>query len=245
MLIGAEQLIYLAESYRLVWVLGRFGGGKTSFGVALSAALLDKDNKRRLLTNCRVVFADPMEQVVLQPDGMLHAVTMLDEGGLYFKVGHQVEQIAAYARKMDLVVIIPSFWPPARAAQVLTVQPVWSFRSVGIPLICYRWSVRMGSFRDGGNFFWLFPQGVYGVYSTQDPGADCGEVVSHLGEQVERYVALHGRKKQGSRNTVKISLVEETGGEVERMAELADTIQQTAEDASSVLQRASKLSRRR
>ena len=83
---------------------------------------------------------------------MLNAVVVMDEAGLALKATRQVEAMAAYAAKMDCIYLFPSFFPPIRAAQVVTVQPVFSFVQIGLPVIVYRWRVKIGSFDDRGTF---------------------------------------------------------------------------------------------
>jgi hypothetical protein len=74
----------------------------------------------------------------------------MDEAGLALKA-RQVG-MAAYA-KMDCIYLFPSFFPPIRAAQVVTVQPIFSFVQIGLPVIVYRWRVKIdpddGEFRLG------------------------------------------------------------------------------------------------
>ena len=73
-----------------------------------------------------------LEDVQLMEDDMLRTVFVLDEGGLWFKTNDMIEEIAAYAAKMDCVYIIPSYWAPTRAAQKVVVQPV-QYRYGAIP----------------------------------------------------------------------------------------------------------------
>lgn len=175
MFIGAGAFLPLVNMYRLVWLSGRFGGGKTLMAFAIAQQYLERGY--RLVTNARTVWADAPDSVRLDVHGHLRAVVLLDEGGIYLKASVQVEQMCAYAAKMDVVYLIPSYWPPVRAAQVVTVQPVWSLLYVGIPVTFYKWQVRQGAMRDSGWFAFALPSKLYGVYSRNDPGADANVVV--------------------------------------------------------------------
>lgn len=194
-LIGADVVLGLLADYRLCWISGRFSGGKTSLAYRLAYPFLERGY--RLVTNNMCVWADDPLTVELIPDDeyKLRCVTILDEGGLYFKASKQVERIAAYAAKMDCIYIIPSFFPPVSAAQVVEIQVLFSLRSAGIPFIVYRWFVKMGSFRDKGLFYWWRPSEIYGVYSRQDPGYQPDDVVSFLVTRSQQYEQFYDNKR--------------------------------------------------
>lgn len=192
-LIGAGPFLAAVQNYRLCWISGRFGGGKTSLAFYIAGTVWAAKGYR-IITNSKSIWADDFKELdFVDRDGHLKAVVLLDEGGLEFKASRQVEQIAAYARKMDCIYILPSFWPPVKRAQVLTCQPVFSFMAIGVPLIVYKWTVSLGSFKDGGTFFWLNPSEVYGIYSSQDPGDVAEDIVVYLADKAEAYRRLHGR----------------------------------------------------
>ena len=184
--IGASGLLQLIQSYRLVWIGGKFGGGKTAFAIRISEEYLKLGY--RLLTNTPCIWGDEWERVRLHPEtGMLNAVVVMDEAGLALKATRQVEAMAAYAAKMDCIYLFPSFFPPIRAAQVVTIQPVFSFVQIGLPFTVYKWRVKIGAFSDGGTFVWSWPSEVWGVYSRRAPESSIYDLISLLGSRVEDY----------------------------------------------------------
>jgi hypothetical protein len=193
-LINSTVFMGTLQSYRLCWISGRFGGGKTSFAYKVAEDFLKRGY--RLITNNESVWADDLSKVDLLDNGMLHAVILLDEGGLWFKSSKQIEMIASYAAKMDCVYIIPSFWPPTRAAQVLTVQPIFNLKGTGIPIVVYKWKVKLGGFMDSGTFLWSNPGEIFGVYSRQDPGDTGADIVEYLIEKTEAYRNRFGRGRK-------------------------------------------------
>lgn len=193
---NAGTVTPLISAYRLLWIGGRFGGHKTSLAFYLAKPYLEQGY--RLITNIRSVWSDDLDKIELDQDGKLRAVVILDEGGLEFKASRQVEMIAAYARKMDVIYIIPSFWPPTRSAQVLTIQPIFGLLSAGVPAIVYRWRVRLGAFEDKGWFVWSVPSEIYGIYSTVDPGDTSSQIVSFLVSKAEQYRARFGYGSPGN-----------------------------------------------
>lgn len=192
-LINAGAVLGMIQSYRLVWLSGRFSGGKTS--VAFEIAKHFGNSGYRIITNTKSVWADNPEECYLDKDGHLRAVIILDEGGTEFKTNNQVEEISAYSAKMDMIYLVPSFFPPARKFQVLEIQPIWNLKPVGIPYIQYRWSVKVGNFKDEGSFGWFFPQGIWGVYSRQDPGAKTDQIVQLLIERKNQFREMHGKSR--------------------------------------------------
>jgi hypothetical protein len=224
--IGASGFVQIAQSYRLIWVSGRFSGGKTSFAIRLAEEFLRLGY--RLITNTPCVWADNWDDVQLDQDtGMLHAVVIMDEAGLALKATRQVEMMAAYAAKMDCIYLFPSFFPPIRAAQVVTVQPVFSFIQIGLPLIVYKWRVKIGAFEDHGSFLWLFPQEVWGVYSRRAPESSIYNLITYLAERVEDY-----RKRYGVADS--LPKVEAEPSPYDSLRDSAETLAEAADRLSSL-----------
>jgi hypothetical protein len=190
--VNATPIMGVLEMYRLIWISGRFGGHKTALAYKMAVPFLEKGYK--LATNNKSVWGDKLEDIQLNEKNQLHCVCILDEGGLYFKSGRQVEQIAAYAAKMDIVYIIPSFWPPTAAAQIINIQPVVSLKATGLPIIIYKWKVSIGQFKEKGWFFWWAPQEIYGIYSRQDPGEDPDKIIQFLIERSNQFRARYGHE---------------------------------------------------
>lgn len=231
MFINASPVLGILEMYRLIWISGRFGGHKTALAFKIAQDYLERGY--RLATNSRTVWADDLEDIQLNENNQLHSVVLLDEGGLYFKASRQIEQIAAYAAKMDCIYIIPSFWPPARAAQIINIQPVISLKAAGLPVIFYKWSVNIGAFKDKGWFAWWYPQEIYGIYSRQDPGDDPEEIIKFLVDRTGQYRKRYGREE----NSI-LQLEEITEGD--KILEAAEIMEQSSSNLSTVLERKNK-----
>jgi hypothetical protein len=174
-----------------VWLRGRFGSGKTAFAYRIAQYYLDQGYK--LISNNANVWDEGLNVKFDLETKQLKLVVILDEGGLYFKASKQIEMMAAYAAKMDIIIIIPSFFPPARNAQVLVIQPLFNFSPIGLPITLYRWVVNLGGFKDAGTFFWSFPAEVYGIYSRNDPGDRGQDIINYLIERTNEFRQLYGR----------------------------------------------------
>lgn len=230
MLINAEPVLSAIDGYRLVWIAGRVGGHKTSLAYMIAKRYLERGY--RLITNTKCVWSDNIENLTLDENGQLKAVVVFDEGGLYFSSPAQVKTIAAYLAKMDIVVIMPSFWAPSTAAQVITIQPLWNLKATGLPFVLYRWQVKIQSFKDKGYFGWVYPNEIYGLYSRQDPGDDPAALVKFLTKQTTEYRKFHGYSKNN------IPVMEET--ESDLLLEVAAQFQEAAGSIEAVSKRKSR-----
>ena len=189
MLIGYDKFRFILTSYRIVWIGGYTGSHKTSLAFYMARDLLERGYK--LVTNCPCVWADDMEKIEWQGKH-LKTVVVLDEGGLGLKMKRQLEEMCSYVNKMNIVLIIPSYWEPTPAAQRVTVQSIFGFPDLGIPLRCFKWTVKQMSFRDSGWFYWWKPSEVYGVYSRQDPGAKMDGIYNWLLDKVGEFRTKFG-----------------------------------------------------
>lgn len=219
--INADPFMGIISSYRMCWIGGRFGGHKTSLAYMIARNYLEKGY--RLITNNRSVWADNMEKINFNERGQLQVVVLLDEGGLYFKNSRQIQTVASYARKMDMIYLFPSFYPVARVAQVLTAYAMFNLNSAGIPAYFYKWRVKLGAFQDSGTFVWWRPSEIYGIYDTLDPGDSGTEIVEWLIKKTGEYRESFGRGSDGVPD-MEENEADQLSDAASAMAEAADTI---------------------
>jgi hypothetical protein len=176
----------------MVWIPGAFGNGKTLLGFGIYAQyFLPRGYK--LISNTRSIWTEEnLNDVNLDDDGHLKAFILIDEGGQYFQDGDDIRELLRNPRKMDYVLCFPSFHPPHRSAQIYQMQPTWSFRSAGIPLINYDWYVKIGQYKTKGSFKWALFQEMYGTYSSQNPGASPATIRKWLSKQNSLFRARFG-----------------------------------------------------
>jgi hypothetical protein len=233
MLIGGERVLGILESYRLCWIGGRFGGGKTSLAFRLAQPFLERGY--RLLTNIRTVWADSPDDIDFVDEfGHLRLVVIMDEGGLWLKRNAQVEAMAAYAAKMDVFYIVSSYFPPASYFRIFKIKVLYGFRHIRIPVVFYRWSLRdVEGFADKGLLIWWNPGEVYGVYSRQDPAADGNEIVDFMAQKVEEFRSRYDRSR---RRKARVSAREQASLE-EVVADFADVVSEFRDAAARVRRR--------
>lgn len=210
-LIGRETIVGMLQTFRVLWIGGRYGGGKTALAYRLAYELLDSGFSRHLLSNCRNVWRDEPADVVLRDGRYLDTVVILDEGGLFLRTSRDADDFLAFLRKLNVVLIVPSIKPPAPSVRMVSVQRVANLQSVGLPAWVYNVSVEYGRQRDRERFVWWRPSEIYGIYDTTDvPVDDCG-----IGDYLESVVSNlvesqgHGKSRRGKRG---IRTVESVGG---------------------------------
>lgn len=228
MIIGGDNVLQLCELYRCTWISGRPGGYKTSLAFALAETWLKRGY--RLVTNTMTPWADDLKNLDLLDDGKLHAVVILDEAGLELKWRAQVEQILAYSRKMDIILLMPSFHPPVRSSQIVNIQALFNFKQIGMPLIVYKWRVKLGMFSDSGLLMWWNPSYIYGVYSTLSPGDYIDSVYRFLVEKKDKYKKRYGYERHDGIS----ELEQETESGEARLAEALDELGADLQDFVSI-----------
>jgi hypothetical protein len=190
MLIGGGEIVEFLELYRFCWITGRPAGGKTSFAVRIAREFLERGY--RLASNLKCVWNDDLASIGLNKDGMLKVVVIMDEAGLQLQSSKQVKRVFSFSAKMDMIILIPSHSEPPRAAQIVTIQPVFSFISIGLPIIVYTYEVNCGRFKTKGFFLWIAPKEVFGVYSRQFTSYGVEKIINWCNEKTKEFVTSQG-----------------------------------------------------
>lgn len=165
MIIDWSGAFELLRQYRIAWLSGRFGAGKTAMAVAMAEYLASKYGYR-VYSNFPLVF-DEFDTGV-KGEKVLHAVFILDEAGLEIvaRVNTLAERMIAYTRKMDIVILLPSFIPPSARIRFLQYYPIINLASAGVPLAIYGWRVNLANFKASGSFLVANPNDYYRMYNS-------------------------------------------------------------------------------
>jgi len=186
MLINTFILDGLIKTYRICWLDGRYGSGKSALAHMIAYNLLSTGVDRYLVENCPSIWRDVKEDVVPDALGRLNACIVLDEAGLFLETAREAKKFQAALRKLNCHVIMPSISPPSSRIKFLRVQRVFSADPWGLPLWIYSVTVNSGDIKEKDYFGWWKPSEIFGIYSTQHfPTSDCG-----LAAWLEEYVKL-------------------------------------------------------
>lgn len=172
---NADPFITAMRNYRLVYIDGRYGGGKTALAFRLAYELVIRWKYRYIMSNTLSVWNDDPKKVYLQNNngGMeVNGVLVLDESGEFMESRSAVKEWLSFNRKIDTIMLLPSFLPPSRDVRILTVQRIFNANIIGIPAWFFRWEIDKGSVRDGGVFAWWKPFEIFGIYDTRGMPTD-------------------------------------------------------------------------
>lgn len=171
--------------YRMVWICGRFGGGKTALAVYIAQWLCRKGYARYIASNIRLGFGRELRSV--SAGDLRHydcngptfrdMVILMDESWQVLGKGASRKAVIewlAFMRKGNNFLIMPSVLPLVQEVNVLKVERMFNGLVLGLPGWLYRWS--LGDYRRGGDrgHYWFSnPQQVFGLYdTTQIPSED-------------------------------------------------------------------------
>lgn len=193
MLLGGANIPYLLREYRVGWIRGRYGVGKTLLAYALWY-LYFRRMGYRLFCNFAAWGASSLEDLRPDASGRLRAYIIIDEGGDWLTARRRVIYAA---RKLDYILVVSGRAAPPREVQELTIVGRYSLESSGIPLVRYTAVASAGGIKDHYNFWLFLPWRFWGMYSTRDLSSDPGPLIDTLSryargipEQLERINAV-------------------------------------------------------
>jgi hypothetical protein len=182
-----DGLLYELAQNRVLTITGRLGSGKTRLAIEIATHFLRQGYK--LITNIRTVYADPVsldyEKVVL----------LVDEGGLFVRKASDAMKLAAYARKLNMVIIFSGKKLPHGDLcdlQVAMFIDLW--KNFLIPLSIWRWEYFPGGgVRPyGGYLFQIAPWWYNATYDTVDPGKPPETIIAYAFERAKRLFDKYG-----------------------------------------------------
>lgn len=185
-LIGSDTVEYLTYSYRLAIMKGNFGAGKTSFAFRLALAMALKYKFRYIISNTLSVLTDDPADVFLREGIYADAIIILDEAGEFMESRSQTREFISFLRKINVVLIMPSFMLPSREVRLLSVQRVFNAEILALPLWAYRFTVDNGDVENSGFFAWHNPREIWGLYDTVGLPQDADEIIFYLKRWIDQ-----------------------------------------------------------
>jgi len=155
------------------------------------------------------VWRDDPADVFLANGKTADAVLILDEAGVFMKSASETEEWLAALRKLNIVILCPSFLPPSRTARMLVLQRVFDATIIGVPVWWFKWHLDMGVLNEKGNFYWRNPQEIFGIYDTEGYPSEADELLNYVQEWTSQAQVNTGYKS-----------TEETAGSVGKIARL-------------------------
>jgi hypothetical protein len=221
----------LLRTFRSCWISGRLGGGKTLLAFRMAYDLLDSGFVKHLVSNIPSVWSENPWDIELDSNNMLNTVVVLDEGGLYLRTGKDVDEYMTFARKMNVVIIVPSVRKPAPALRDFVIERVFNFQMLGLPWWLYKYYLTTAGAKDEAKFLYTNPSEMYGIFDSKAMPVDDMGISEWLNGHKERlvneYYKQHGRghKPGKSRSARIVSGMGANGG-------LSGELQEAAEEFS-------------
>jgi hypothetical protein len=174
MFVGLDRFIEHVNDVRLVYISGLLGSHKTALAFALALELVKRYGYRYVISNVDSVITQPLNYVEYRDSTFLDSVVIYDEGGLFMRFRSQAESLVSFARKLNIIILIPSKAAVSRSAYDLHVHRTMDLTRLGFPALLYRYTVKTYPVTQG-TFWWVYPHKMYGVYNTvSTPDNDAG-----------------------------------------------------------------------
>jgi len=241
-LVSADVFLGLVRLYRLLWISGRYGGGKTALAYRIAYDLLQSGFVRYVVSNTDSVWSSKFEDVVPRYDerGMpiLDTCVILDEGGLFLKTTKDADEYMSFLRKLNVILLMPSVTPVSSRLRSLNVMREFNARRIGLPIWMYKYTLSQGVIRESERFYWFNPQEIYGIYDTfATPVDDTGIsdwLAGYVEVAVKAYYARTGRQRV-ERKLNPIYGVEGAGGNFGDFLEASENIASASDVISASL----------
>lgn len=172
MLIRGAPLIHMLNQFRVAWLMGSYGGGKTLMAFQLAYELYLTGRYRYILSNCNSAWTDSPANVILRDGSFVDAICILDEAGLFMRMSADADQFLLGLRKLNITILCPSVLPPSSRIKTLQVQRIINGNAFGFPLWIYQYRLSLGTEREKFNFGLWKPSNTFGIYDTLDYPVD-------------------------------------------------------------------------
>jgi hypothetical protein len=227
-------------AYRVCWLMGRYGAGKTSLAVIMAAKLLAESRVDYVVSNIPLSFSTPVEGkfIPTPPDGekIKNAGILLDEAWIYIENRQSVVDYAAFVRKQNHFLLLPSVFPVHARLSYFYVQRVFNAYTLGIPAWVYQWNINNKGIKERGHFAVYNPISVFGHYPTDFVPADDAGIADALlaTAYADGYKGTRTQQKSLERAGTK-NKNEESADDIEQMDEVASIIGDARDDFQKIV----------
>lgn len=173
-IIGPDFLNLLLN-FRICWLAGRFGGGKTALASILAAWLWWRGYVGDVVANYPLRFANPRPRPPLKDCALI-----VDEAWQFARDSAAIQRYGAFLRKLNNYLILPSVFPLSARLQSFWVERVFNAYVLGIPAWVWRWNLTRPSYRERGYFLVIAPHRVFELYDSYALTADDGMIAALL-----------------------------------------------------------------
>jgi len=171
-MLRGEVFLGMMRNYRIMWVGGRYGGGKTSFIVRIGYEFVKRGWANQIVANFPCVLATDIGRAGEVKD----TVILADEAGIWINE-KTFGEVTAYLRKYNLYLFMASVLPVPIRARSLNVQRELTWSTVGVPLWRYSCILDYMRVKEKFSISWFNPGEIFGLYDTSYPAGDDAGIV--------------------------------------------------------------------
>lgn len=164
----------MVSRYRMLWLSGRYGGGKTSLAVYLAARFCQEGWTQYICSNTPLRLEEVARLDPRDVHDVVDAVILMDESWRYVGEGSErhVRDWMAYMRKRNQVLLMPSVMNVARQLRMLRIERRFNGLVFGIPCWWYTWFLNSAVGKEKQHWFWWRPTRVFNLYDHSLPEMD-------------------------------------------------------------------------
>ncbi len=230
---------------RVLWLAGRYGGGKTALASILAAWLWWRGYVKNVVANYPLKFADPNPRPPLTESAIV-----LDEAWQFARDSQAVFRYAGFMRKLGNFLLLPSVFPPHPRLSFFWTERVFNAYIVAIPAWIFRWNLQRLSHRERGYFAVLNPHAIFEMYDSWSIDTSDGAIADLLSNTVRslerKTTPTRTSPKEDSRAISEQAPIQlplpETKSSI--ADELNDAVQSFSEVAESLTERLQRFARR-
>lgn len=189
----------MLTNFRVLWLTGRYGAGKTSLAFLCGAKLLAEGYCENVVSNIPCSFSSGVD-TLSRP-----AAIILDESWIYVEGRSDVYAYAGFVRKFNHYLLLPSVFPIHARLSYFSVQRVFNAYTLGIPAWWYRWNLRSKDVKEQGYFGIINPKSIFGHYPTDFVAGDDGGISDEL-SNISKRAGYKGTRREQKRQTVAVSI---------------------------------------
>lgn len=237
---GGSDFLNMVRVTRTLFLTGRYGGGKTSFAFILASMLFRDGWVDSIHSNVPSVLCSPTFAPVNR------CAFVIDEAHAFIDSAKRAKEAAAYLRKWETYLLMPSVFPPHARLTSLWCQRVFNGYVLGLPLWVYKWSIKQHSVSEKGYFVLVKPDTVFGFYDTRAIPPDDGGLFFALEKTQELELQRMGEHVDNATTNQDTDTADP--GNSDALAEISYTLQDAttgfSDAADTIKEAARRISRR-
>lgn len=204
MTLYGSNFLNMLRNFRICWLGGRFGGGKTALAVRMSMEFLERGWVEHAVGNFPCVTFTDLHRI----DECRDTFIVLDEAGVWLS-DKEFDSITAFLRKRNLYVVLSSVLPVQLRARTLNIQRIFNGHTVGLNFWLYGGVLDYMRVKEKLSLTWTNPREIFGLYDTTYVTADDAGIVEWVLDAFKQQQAMEAanpplwKKYQVLRNNAK------------------------------------------